>query len=105
MFVALLDLMDGKKTYLACIFAIAVGGVCTFYLGKMEVKEFVEICLFASIFIFKRMGSKSDAAKIIAATEKQIEKAIAITPCSATETKDSLDKAVDSIINTEKNQN
>ena len=104
MFVALMDLLDGKKTYATCVTALVISGVFTFYLEKMEMKEFIEIALISVLFIFKRMGSKSDTQKVINATKEQVDKAVAIVPCDSPVTQSSLDAAVKSIINSQKNQ-
>lgn len=119
----LLKILDGKKTYTACIFSVVIAGV-GYYLKVITFVELVGVVMAAITFILNRSGNKADVQKVLTATteqtgviKEQVDKAIAIVPCrtpeslktqvkleAVTESVAMLNAAVDKIINSQKNQ-
>ena len=99
--------LDGYKTYMGCLLSVAIAVYAYhYYPSEFPLKDLIGTILLALAFINSRMGNKSDTAKVIAATSaqtvtltEQVDKAIAIPPCDSPVTNNSLDKAVDAIVN------
>jgi hypothetical protein len=100
----LLKALDGKKTYISCVFSVVIAGVA-YYLKMITLVELVGTVMAAITFILNRSGNKADAQKVIKATSTQVEKAISIVPCKQDETNNTLNKAVDAIVNPQNIEN
>jgi hypothetical protein len=105
----LLKAMDGYKTYAGCILSVAIAAYAYhYYPTEFPLKDLIGSILLAGVFVTNRMGNKADTAKVIESTNnqtitltKQVDRAVDVAPCA----ENSLNKAVDAIVNRQNNQN